>query len=44
MILSQDCAIEKIKAIALRNAMNFELVFEKKELVETNYVFKVASL
>lgn len=44
LILSQDCDIEKIKAIALRNVMTFELVFEKKELVETNYVFKVASL
>ncbi len=44
MILSQDCDIEKTKAIALRNAMTFELVFEKKELVETNYVFMIASL
>ncbi|QBZ96862.1 methyltransferase [Flavobacterium sangjuense] len=44
MILSQDCDIEKIKAIALRNALAFELVFEKKNLVETNYLFKVASL
>lgn len=44
IILSQDCDIEKIKVITLRNAMTFELVFEKKELVETNYIFKVASL
>ena len=43
MILSQDCDIEKIKAIAYRNAMTFELVFEKKELVEINYVFKILS-
>ena len=41
MILSQDCEIEKIKAIALRNTLAFELVFEKKELVETNYIFKI---
>ena len=44
MILSQDCEIEKIKAIALKNAIPFELVLEKKELVETNYIFKIASL
>ncbi len=41
MILSQDCDIEKIKAIALKNAMTFNLVFEKKELVETSYLFKI---
>lgn len=44
MILSQDCEIEKIKAIALKNAMAFELVLEKKELVETNYIFKIIAL
>jgi release factor glutamine methyltransferase len=43
MILSQDCEIEKIKAIALKNAVVFELVLEKKELVETNYIFKIFS-
>lgn len=43
MILSQDCEIEKIKAIAFRNAMTFELVFEKKSLVETNYLFRILS-
>lgn len=43
MILSQDCEIEKIKAIALRNAMTFKLVLEKKELVETNFLFKISS-
>lgn len=41
MILSQDCEIEKIKAIAKKNALAFELVLEKKDLVETNYVFKI---
>ncbi len=44
MILSQDCEIEKIKAIALKNAMTFELVSEIKNLVETNYIFRIASL
>jgi release factor glutamine methyltransferase len=41
MILSQDCDLEKIKAIASGDAMAFKLVLEKKELVETNYIFKV---
>ena len=44
MILSQDCDLEKIKAIAFGNAMTFELVLEKKELVETNYIFRISSL
>jgi release factor glutamine methyltransferase len=44
MILSQDCAIEKIKAIALKNAMAFVVVLEKKDLVETNYIFKIIAL
>ena len=43
MILSQDCDIEKIKTIAAENAMAFELVLEKKELVETNFIFKISS-
>jgi release factor glutamine methyltransferase len=44
MILSEDCDLEKIKAIAYENAMAFELVLEKKELVETNYIFRISSL
>jgi release factor glutamine methyltransferase len=44
MILSQDCEIEKIKAIAVKNAIAFELVLEKKDLVETNYIFNIVSL
>lgn len=43
MILSQDCDIEKIKAIALKKAMAFEVVLEKKNLVETNYIFRIIS-
>ncbi|WP_284653714.1 methyltransferase [Flavobacterium terrisoli] len=43
MILSQDCEIEKIKAIALKNMLAFELVLEKKELVETNYIFRIVA-
>lgn len=44
MILSQDCDLKKIKAIAFENAMTFELVLEKKELVETNYIFRLQLL
>lgn len=44
MILSQDCNLEKIKAIALKNAMTLELVLEKKEMVETNFIFRIISL
>lgn len=43
MILSQDCDLEKIKAIASKNTMTLEIVMEKKELVETNYIFSVSS-
>ncbi len=44
MILSQDCDIEKIKAIALKNAMTFEFVLGKTKLAETNFIFKIVSL
>jgi release factor glutamine methyltransferase len=43
MILSQDCDLEKIKTIADENATAFELVSEKRELVETNYIFTIKS-
>ncbi len=44
MILSQDCDIKKIKAMSYSNAMAFELVLEKKDLAETNYIFRITSL
>ena len=44
MILSQDCEIEKIKVIASGNAIAFELVSVVKNLVETNYIFRISSL
>jgi len=44
MILSQDCDLEKIKAIALKNAVALDVILEKKERVETNYIFSVSSL
>lgn len=43
MILSQDCDLEKVKAIALKNNMAFELILEKKDLAETNYIFTIKS-
>ncbi len=44
MILSQDCDLEKIKAIALKNAVALDIVLEKKVRVETNFIFSVSSL
>ncbi len=43
LILSQDCDLERIKSIAHKNTLAFELVLEKKEMAETNYVFKIIS-
>lgn len=43
MILSQDCDLEKIKSIALKNTMDLELILEKKVRVETNYIFTIGS-
>lgn len=42
MILSQDCDIKKIKSIASGNAIAFELISEIKNLVETNYIFRLS--
>jgi len=44
MILSEDCELEKIKAIALKNEMAFELVSEKKVAAEKNYIFRLGNL
>jgi len=44
MILSEDCELEKIKAIALKNEMAFELVSEKKVAAEKNYIFRLRKL
>lgn len=41
MILSEDCELQKIKAIALKNKITFELIEEKKLLPEKNYIFKL---
>jgi len=44
MILSEDCELEKIKAIALKNAIAFELILEKKVMGEKNYIFQLQKL
>ena len=44
MILSEDCEIEKIKAIALKNEMAFELASERKVLAEKNFIFRIMKL
>ena len=44
LILSEECAIDKIKAIALKNAMAFELIQEKKVVAETNYIFRIVNV
>ncbi len=44
MILSEDCELEKIKAIASKNDIAFTLVLEKKVVGEKNYIFSVTSL
>ena len=41
MILSVDCELEKIKAIALQNKITLHLVQEIKVVGETNFIFKL---
>jgi release factor glutamine methyltransferase len=43
MILSEDCDIEKIKAIALKNKMALKSVVVRKVAAEKNYIFRVES-
>lgn len=43
MILSEDCELEKIKAIASKSDIAFTLVLEKKVVGEKNYIFTVTS-
>ena len=44
MILSEDCELEKIKAIALKNEIAFEIMVEKKVFAEKNYIFQLHNL
>jgi len=41
MILSEDCEIEKIKSIALKNDLVFETVFQTKKVGEINIIFRI---
>ena len=44
MILSDDCDLAKIKAIALKNEMALNVVHEKKVATELNFIFRLVSL
>ena len=44
MILSEDCELEKIKSIALKNDMALKLVLEKTVAGEKNYIFSIVKL
>lgn len=44
IILSEDCELEKIKAIALKNEIAFKLLYEKKNIAEKNYIFSLQKL
>lgn len=44
MILSQDCELQKIMNIALKNEVGFELILEQKVFLEKNYIFKLKKL
>lgn len=41
MILSEDCEIETIKKIAVKNEFEFNLVFQKNSAIETNFIFRI---
>lgn len=44
MILSEDCELEKIKAIASKSGIAFTMIMEKKVVGEKNYIFSLTSL
>lgn len=41
MILSEDCAIEEIKALAQAAQLSFNLIFTTRKLGEENYIFEL---
>ena len=41
MILSEDCELEKIKAIAFQNGIKFHLKKETKVIGEVNLIYKL---
>lgn len=42
IILSEDCDLEKIKTIALKNGMALDIIFKTIVFSEKNYIFKVS--
>lgn len=44
MILSEDCELEKIKAIALQNDIAFDFILKKKIALESNFIFELKKL
>ena len=41
MILSNDCDISTIQSIAEQNKLNFSVLFKRKMLLETNYIYQI---
>ena len=41
MILSEDCALEKIKNIAAKNGLTFDLILTKTVFKEKNYIYSI---
>lgn len=41
MILSEDCELEKIKNLATKELLIFELIFQIKKQGEENYIFRI---
>ena len=43
MILSEDCAIQNIKTIALKHHVHLELIHKEKKVGEENYIYSIQS-
>lgn len=41
MILSEDCDFERINSIANKNNFSMNILYQKKVLLEANYIFKI---
>lgn len=44
MVLSEDCDMNMIRQMAKENALGMDCVQERKNLLETNYIFKIGPL
>ena len=42
MVLSQDCDLQMIQTIALRNNLNMQLISSIRSLLEKNYLYKIS--